>query len=139
MRERHGTSAHRSPAWSGVAAGIFIVAVGVFFLFYNFGVRLPFMRAHNWWAFFILIGAVGPLGQAIAYYRVSRKVDSNVLHALTSAAAIVTVALMFLLDLRWDHWWPLFVIYGGFWTIFRRTAARPAESAAGSAESNGGP
>lgn len=123
MDHYQNTGKHAHRHWSGIAAGVIIIALGVFFLFYNFGVRLPFMATHNWWAFFILIGAIGPLGQAIAYYRSHGKIDSSVLHSLTSVAAIVTVALMFLLELRWDHWWPLFLIYGGLWTIFRRTGA----------------
>lgn len=114
----HGTG-HRH--WSGITAGLVIIAIGVFFLFYNFGMRLPFMQNHSWWAIFILIAALVPLAQAFAYYRARGQVDGSVLHSLTSAAAIVTVALIFLFDLRWDRWWPLFVIYGGLWTIFKRT------------------
>jgi LiaF transmembrane domain len=110
--------------WGGLSAGLIIIAIGVFFLFYNFGWRLPFMRYHNWWALFILIGAVGPLAQAGRHYQASRRVDGNVLHSLTSAAAIVTVALIFLFDLSWNRWWPLFIIYGGLWTMFRRTPRR---------------
>jgi len=112
---------HPRPAWRGIAAGVVIVALGVFFLLYEFGVRIPFMAQHQWWAIFILIGAIGPLGQAIAYYRSRGKVDGSVLHALTSAAAILTVGFIFLFEARWDHWWPLFVIYAGLWMIFKRT------------------
>jgi len=113
---------HRElPRWSGIAVGAAIVALGVFFLFYEFGVRIPFMANHNWWAIFILIGALGPLGQAFAYYRSHGRVDGNVLHALTTAAVILTIGFIFLFGARWDHWWPLFVIYGGLWMIFKRS------------------
>lgn len=113
---------HYARHWSGIAAGLVVIAIGVFFLFYNFGMRPAFMQNHTWWALFILIGALFPLGQAFAHYRAQHKIDGNVLHSLTSVAAIVTVALIFLFDLRWGRWWPLFVIYGGLWTIFKRTA-----------------
>ena len=115
---------HRHPAtppWAGIAAGVVVVALGVFFLLYEFGVRVPFMAQHHWWAIFILIGAIGPLGQAIAYYRSHGRIDGSVLHSLTTAAAILTIGFIFLFDARWDHWWPLFVIYGGLWMIFKRT------------------
>lgn len=117
--ERHRHQPHS--AWGGIAAGVVVVALGVFFLLYEFGVRIPFMAKHQWWAIFILIGAIGPLVQAIAYYRSRGKVDGGVLHALTTAAAILTVGFIFLFEARWDHWWPLFVIYAGLWMIFKRT------------------
>ena len=110
---------------SSVTVGLIIIAIGIFFLLYNFNVRLPFMKYHNWWALFILIGAVGPLTQAARYYRTRDGFDANVLHSLTSAAAIITIALFFLFNVRWDLWWPIFVIYGGLWALARRVQRRP--------------
>lgn len=121
---------HRRP-WSGISTGLVIIAIGVFFLFYNFGMRLPFMQNHSWWALFILVGAIAPLGQAIVRYREHGRADGSVLHPLTSAAAITTVALIFLFHLRWDRWWPLFVIYVGLWMIFKRTGGRGRTRVAG--------
>ena len=66
---------------------------------------------------FILIGAVGPLSYAVDRYRSQKKFDGVVLHSLISAAAIITVALFFLLELSWNLWWPLFVVYGGLWML----------------------
>jgi hypothetical protein len=40
-----------------------------------------------------------------------------VLRSLLTAAVIVMVALMFILELSWQRWWPLFVIYGGLWML----------------------
>ena len=99
--------------------GLAAVAVGVVFLLRNFGIPLPFMQLHNWWALFILVGAVPSLGYAIQRYRTTGKVDQSVLHCLLSAAAVVMVALFFLLYLSWELWWPLFVIYGGLWMLVK--------------------
>ena len=39
------------------------------------------------------------------------------LHSLISAAAIIVVALMFLLNLDWTLWWPVFIIIGGLYML----------------------
>jgi hypothetical protein len=112
--------------WGGLAAGLVVVIVGVVFLLRNLGIPLPFAALHNWWALFILVGAVPLLAQAADSYRKSGKVDQAVLHALLSAAAVILVALIFLLGLDLAVWWPLFVIYGGLWTmmgVFKKRAA----------------
>ncbi|MGH8271225.1 MAG: LiaF transmembrane domain-containing protein [Gammaproteobacteria bacterium] len=116
---------HREWNLSSLGVGLVIIAIGVFFLLYNFNVRLPFMRYHNWWALFILIGAIGPLAQAVRAWRAKGGFDANVLHSLTSAAVIITIALFFLFDVLWNRWWPVFLIYGGLWAIARRTHRKP--------------
>lgn len=110
-----GDSRH---SWrSGMATGLVVVVVGILFLLDNLGVRLPFRGLHNWWALFILIPVVALLTEAgVRYQRVGR-VDRAVLHLLLSAVAPLLVASFFLMDLDWATWWPLFVIYGGFWAM----------------------
>ncbi|MBU6470651.1 MAG: hypothetical protein KGQ68_08200 [Gammaproteobacteria bacterium] len=103
--------------WSGLTTGLVVIAVGVAFPLWNFDVRLPFMRYRNWWALFILIGAVGPLSYALHRYREKRRFDGGVLHSLISAAAVIVLALMFLLDLDWARWWPVFIIIGGLYML----------------------
>ena len=103
--------------WSRLAMGLVVVLVGVLFLLRNLGVSLPFMELHNWWALFILIAAAPSLAYAAQRYRSTGRVDQRVLHSLLSAAAVVMVALFFLLELPWERWWPLFVIYGGLWML----------------------
>jgi lipoprotein signal peptidase len=113
----------------GLAAGLVVIAIGVFFLLDNFGISFGFMQYHNWWALFILIGAVGPLTYAVQRYRAQGKLDGVALHSLVSAVAIVTIALVFLLDLSWNLWWPLFIIYGGLWMLannWRRDSGSPS-------------
>lgn len=105
--------------WSRAAIGLVVIAVGVVFLLRNFGISLPFMQLHNWWALFILVGAVPSLGYALQRYRSVGKLDSRVLHSLLSAAVVIMVALFFLLALSWELWWPLFVIYGGLWMLVK--------------------
>jgi len=103
--------------WGGLATALIVIAFGVFILLRNFGITLPFMEYHNWWALFILIGAVGPLSYAVRRYQQQQKFDGVVLHSLVSAVAVITVALVFLLNLSWNRWWPLFIVYGGLWML----------------------
>lgn len=103
--------------WSGATTGLVAIVIGMVFLLWNFGVRLPFMRYQNWWALFILIGAVGPLSYAVHRYRENHKLDSTAWHSLVSAAAIIFVALLFLLNLDWSLWWPGFIIIGGLYMV----------------------
>lgn len=104
----------------GWLMGIVVIAIGVLFLLHNFGLRLVFLEYRNWWAVLILLFALGPLSLAYRHFRTVGQIDADMAYHLTSAAAIVTVGLIFLLDLRWDRWWPLFVIYGGLWMLVRR-------------------
>ena len=106
---------------SGWLAGVVVIVIGVLFLLHNFGIRLVFFEYHNWWAIVILIFALAPLSLAYRHYRETGKWDANMVYYMTSAAAILTVGLIFLLHLRWDRWWPLFVIYGGCWMLVRRS------------------
>ncbi|MGH8308017.1 MAG: LiaF transmembrane domain-containing protein [Gammaproteobacteria bacterium] len=113
---------------SGLTTALVVIAIGILFLLYNLGVGLPFMAYHNWWALFILIGAIGPLSYAVQRYRNQGKMDGGVLHSLVSAAAIVTVALFFLLELDWQTWWPLFIVYGGLWMLANHWLRNPGIS-----------
>ena len=104
---------------SRIVPALVVIAIGVFFLLGNFGFDVPFFDGANWWAWFILIGAVGPLLYAMERYRNTGTADAEVLHSLLTAAAIVMVALMFILQLSWAQWWPLFMIYGGLCMLVR--------------------
>ena len=104
MTVRHG---------SRIIPAVLVIAVGVLFLCVTLGVQLPFLNWANWWAWFILIGAAWPLSEAWERYRATGTMDGEVWHSLLHVLAIVMVATIFILDLSWAKWWPLFVIYGG--------------------------
>lgn len=105
--------------WGRAAAGLVVMVVGLVFLLRNLGVPLPFMALHNWWALFILIGAVPSLGYALQRYKSVGRVDALVVHSLLAAGMVILVALFFLLELSWVTWWPLFVIAGGMWMLVK--------------------
>jgi hypothetical protein len=99
--------------------GLVIVVIGGLLLARNLGFELFFLDYHNWWAFFILLAAIGPLRQAVNFYR-KEGLGVAVVNSLVSVGAIVFIALLFLLDLSFWTWWPLFVIIGGLYIMTSR-------------------
>lgn len=108
------------PAGNTWPLGLAIVVIGAVLLARNLGFELFFLDYHNWWAFFILLAAIGPLRQAVNFYR-KEGLGIAVVNSLVSVAAIVFIALLFLLDLSFWTWWPLFVIIGGLYIMTSRT------------------
>lgn len=102
------------------ALGVAIVAIGGVLLARNLGVDFFFLNFHNWWAIFILLAAIGPLQHAFTTFR-REGFTSAVANSLVSAGAIVFVALIFLLDLSFTVWWPVFVIIGGLFMVTSRS------------------
>lgn len=90
-----------------------IIAIGMLFLGYN----LAWFDRGNWWAVIILLAAFAPLARAWEVYQARGRFDAEVAYCLLSAGAVVLVACMFLLNLDWGVWWPLFVIMGGLYTL----------------------
>lgn len=113
----------------GVIPALLVIAFGVFFLLDNLGINVAFFDRHNWWAWFILIAAVSPLSDAVRRYRGSGTIDGAVLHSLLTAAAIIMVALIFIMELSWQQWWPVFVIYGGLCMLVRGRRRAPEDVA----------
>lgn len=103
---------------------LFVIAIGVIFLIRNLGVEIPFLSSTNWWAWLILLGALAPLSRAYSVYRARGHIDADVLYPLLTGIVLVVVAVMFLLGLDWQVWWPLFVILGGLFTLVRRRPHR---------------
>jgi uncharacterized membrane protein len=118
--------------WTGyrLFPALWVIGIGALFLLRNLGVKIPFLDTRNWWAWFILIGAVAPLAHAFELYRANGRFDGAVVHHLFVGAAIVTVATLFILDLSWQMWWPLFMILGGIAMLGRggRCHAAPEQT-----------
>lgn len=102
-----------------VIPALLVIGIGAFFLLGNLGIDFALFDDANWWAWFILIGAAWPLFDAVERYRSTGTVDGEVLRSLLTAAVIVMVALMFILELSWQRWWPIFIIYGGLCMLVR--------------------
>ena len=94
-----------------------IIAIGVLFLLNNLGYNLAFLDRGNWWAVIIVLAAFAPLTRAWEIYRARGRADAEVVHSVLCGAAVALVGVMFLLELDWGTWWPLFVILGGLFAL----------------------
>ena len=112
----HQPSSRTPRAW---VPGLIVVAVGIAFLLRNAGMLPSFDLPDRWWALFILVGALPSLERAMQRYRQTRRIDTQVMDALLVSLAVVTVAMIFLFDLAWHDWWPVFVIYAGVGMLLR--------------------
>lgn len=101
------------------ALGLAVAVIGGLLLAKNLGVNLFFLDFHNWWAFFILLAAIGPLQLAYRCYQ-REGFGASTLNALVTAGSIIFIALIFLLDLSFGTWWPVFIIIGGLYMMTSR-------------------
>jgi hypothetical protein len=114
-----------------------IIAIGLLFLANNLGYNLAFLDRGNWWAVIVLLAAFAPLGHAYERYRAVGRIDADVMYSILSAAGIVLVSVLFLFQLDWGTWWPLFVILGGLFALIpqrhrhRRVSDTDSDTAAG--------
>jgi hypothetical protein len=90
---------------------VILIVVGVVFLVQNVSGTTHVL--HNWWAFFILIPAIGSLAGAWrTYASAGRRFGSGVTRQLTVGLALLAVTVILVLD-AWDKAWPVFLIIIG--------------------------
>jgi hypothetical protein len=92
-----------------LAGGLILILLGAVFLAQQAG--WPGLR--NWWALFILVPAVINLGTAAMLFRRSGAFTQGVRATFFGGLITLAVALIFLLDLSWEKWWPVFVLLPG--------------------------
>ncbi len=90
--------------------GLVLILLGFIFLAQQFGD----FSFHNWWALFILIPAFSAFGSAYGIWRKAGRFNVAVWSTFYGGLFPLAVALIFLFDLDWGDYWPIFVILGGF-------------------------
>ena len=110
---RQNESSH-GLSWQDMAGGTLLI-VGLVFTAVNL---LGNGRLENWWSFFILLPGLLFLGMG----RLMGTGNGRFAFLSRSSSGIglvvVTVALMFLLNLNWEVWWPMMIIMPGVATWF---------------------
>lgn len=89
--------------------GVILILIGVVFLLrnvYNFEIR-------NWWAFFILIPAIGNFLGAYELYRETGEFSRAVRARLVWGLIPALIAFGFLFNVDWGVLWPAMLIIGG--------------------------
>jgi hypothetical protein len=89
--------------------GIVLIVLGIVFLLQQFGIQW-----NNWWALFILIPAISSLSTAWITWRRSGTFNAAARSAFGGGLILLTLTVMFLLDLDWTVYWPLMLIVPGF-------------------------
>lgn len=113
-------NAKKASSSNGWALGVAIIAIGAILLARNLGIDFFFLEFDNWWAIFILLAAIGPLQHAYSTFT-KEGFTNAVANSLVTTGAIVFVALLFLMDLSFMVWWPVFVIIGGLYMLTSRS------------------
>jgi hypothetical protein len=90
--------------------GVVLILLGFIFLAQQFG-NFSF---DNWWALFILIPAFSAFGSAYGIWRKAGRITFGAWTTFYGGLFPLLVALIFLFDLDWGDYWPLFVVLGGF-------------------------
>ncbi len=107
--------ANKKPEKSGGSGwvGFMLIVLGIIFLAQQFGS----FTFRNWWAIFILIPAFSAFGGAFNMWRRDGMLHFGVWSAFYGGLFPLAVALMFLFDLDWGLYWPIFIILPGFGTL----------------------
>ena len=101
--------ARRGLPWLDLG-GVTLLLVGVVFMAVNlFGVR----QLENWWSVFILLPGILFLGLGKSMWWGNGRFALLPRLSTGLGLILVTVALMFVLNLNWNVWWPLMIVVPG--------------------------
>ena len=119
--EEKATTTRRSPG--NVMGALILIALGVIFLLQ----RVGNFSLDNWWALFILIPAFGAFTSAFQIWRSTGRLSYGVWTTFFGGLFPLLVAAMFLFDLDWAVYWPLFIILPGIGMLTNGLAFRRSE------------
>ena len=107
------TEANKDKLIYRITLGVVVILVGLLFLAREHGYNLDFLSIRNWWALFILIPAVAMTARVVSRVRRIGRFDADAAGTTVGALATGLVATLFLLDLNFGKWWPVFMVLGG--------------------------
>jgi hypothetical protein len=87
-----------------------LIALGVIFLLQQVGD----FSFDNWWALFILIPVLSAFASAFGIWRKAGRFTFAVWSTIYGGLFPLLVAVIFMFNLDWGDYWPLFVVLGGF-------------------------
>jgi len=99
-----------------IIGAIVLIGLGVIFLLKQYGIDIPLFQ--NWWAFFILLPAIGAFWTGYTAYQREGRWTNEARGAIVGGVFIALVAFAFLLQLDWGKIWPLFLIIPGIFLLF---------------------
>jgi hypothetical protein len=111
------------PGRSSWIIGVILIVLGGSFLIQNMG--LVSFRFMNWWAFFILIPAIGAFNRALRYYRnANNQFTSQVSGSFLLGVVLSLVAVSFLFNIGWTYFGPILIILAGLGILLKAMVDR---------------
>lgn len=103
--------ADRRDGGFGWMAGLVLIAVGILFMLYQYGILT---NLTNWWALFMLLPGVGVFSAAVsAFRRNGGHWTGEVVGLLFATLFFVAMTAAFLFGFNLSWIWPLFIIGAG--------------------------
>jgi hypothetical protein len=103
--------ADRHDGGFGWMAGLLLIAIGVLFMLYQYGILTDWT---NWWALFILLPGLGVFSAAVgAYRRNGGQWTGEVIGLLFASLFFLGMTIAFFFDFSVTWIWPLFLIGAG--------------------------
>lgn len=110
---RAARGSHYGGSW---IAGVVLVLLGILFLMINMG----FSTLNNWWALFILIPAMGALGNAYrAYQEADGQLTVRAKGSLIVGLIFLGLTAAFLFEVNLTFIGPLFIVAAGGYLILK--------------------
>jgi hypothetical protein len=112
---------HRHRIGGSLWVGIAFVLFGIILILQT--AQVVFLN--NWWALFIMIPALASFGTAWSRARESGgRFTRGVAGSISGGLFISAVALLFLFNLDWGRYWPVFIVLAGLGMLLRAFARR---------------
>lgn len=120
VREMRREERHANRGGGAWIMGAVLIVLGVMFLAQNlWKFNFPFQ---NWWALFILIPALGALGDAYRKYRDSEnQITRSVRNSVFGGIILLIVTATFLFNLSWTYLGPVLIILVGLGIILNNS------------------
>jgi hypothetical protein len=103
------TPSRRRLSWSDLS-GVTLLFLGLMFVAVNL---LGVNRLENWWGLFIMLPGLLFVAMGWRGRGIDGRISIPARFSLGSGLVVLTVAVMFLLDLNWGTWWPLMIVMPG--------------------------
>ncbi len=101
-------SARGATGWIG---GVILICMGIFLMLQNMGYTL--ITLNNWWAFFILVPALGAFGAAWRSYQNDGRLTVGARGSLVGGLVLLLIAAITLFGLDWGLLGPVVIILAG--------------------------
>ena len=119
---RAARQADRQSGGLGWLAGVVLIAIGVLYMLYDYGVLPTFA---NWWALLLLLPAVGTLSAALgAFRRNGGHWTPDVTGPFVAGLLFLGLTAVFLFELNFGWVAPLFLIAAWLFLLFSPVLAR---------------